>query len=76
VDVGIPARRIRIISGAPERVEHELNQMLDTYTLIAHWIGAVDNQVSITAMLMHNDVIDAANRKRALAMATMMPRGN
>jgi len=60
--------RIRIVSGAPALVEHDLNRLLDDYAVTVWNWAVVNNQLTLSAILIHQ----AELRKAQLAAAPMM----
>lgn len=62
--------KVRILSGEPLKVEAELNQLADDYTIVAQWCFPSGSDHRITFLLIHQSEI----RKQQLANAAMPGR--
>jgi len=61
----IKPKNFRVLSGSPEAMEHELNRLLDEYTLVSHAFHVVDGKVVMSAFMMHISILN----RQALAQA-------
>lgn len=63
-------KKIRLICGPPELVEHEINEALNEYVLSSINFAVVGDKLTVTAIMTHQ----AEVRKAMIAQAGQRPR--
>jgi hypothetical protein len=67
-------RRLLIISGWTDKVEDELNQLLDTHTALTWNWDVVDGRHLVSVVLLKTEMLEKALRMQQLASAGQMQK--